>query len=63
MESGRSRFTKPESVVKVTVVFAVELAKESKFNKAVSLSEFSNICIEELSSFEDSVEEYEKLGI
>jgi hypothetical protein len=51
-------------VVKVTVVFAVELAKESKFNKAVLLSEFSDICIEELSRFEeDPVEEYEKVGI
>jgi hypothetical protein len=59
MESGSSRFTEPESGVKVIVVFPVELTNESEFNEAVLLSEFSDICIDELSRFELSVEEYE----
>jgi hypothetical protein len=59
MESGRSRFTEPESGVKVTVVFPVELTNESEVNEAVLLSEFSDICIDELPRFELAVEEYE----
>jgi hypothetical protein len=59
MSSGRSRFTELVLGVNVIVVFAVELTKESKFNEAVLLSEFSDICIDELSRFEKFVEEYE----
>jgi hypothetical protein len=59
MESGSSRFAELESWVKVTVVFPVELTNESEFNEAVLLSEFSDICTDELSRFELSVEEYE----
>ena len=59
MEAGRSKFTELSLGVKVADVFAVELVKESKFNKAVLLSEFSDVCIDELSMFEVSVEEYE----